>query len=125
MAAEYQVRVPLVTLASTGFFPHLAGVFRMSIFVCLLLSLGLAQATPRKKKATASAIRMSVPVEIPSATGKPNILFIIVDDLNDWVRWLGGHPHARRPNMDRLAKMGARFTNVHTAYALLKPAPER
>jgi hypothetical protein len=107
MAAEYQVRVPLVTLASTGFFPHLAGVFRMSIFVCLLLSLGLAQATPRKKKATASAIRMSVPVEIPSATGKPNILFIIVDDLNDWVRWLGGHPHARRPNMDRLAKMGA------------------
>jgi arylsulfatase A-like enzyme len=122
MAAEYQVRVPLVTLASTGFFPHLAGMFRMSIFVCLLLSLGLAQAAPRKKKATASTIPKAVPVEMPSAEGKPNILLIIVDDLNDWVGWLGGHPQARTPNMDRLAMSGMRFANAHTAYALCNPS---
>lgn len=40
------------------------------------------------------------------ANGKkqPNILFIAVDDLNDWIGVLGGHPQARTPNLDRLAK---------------------
>ncbi len=41
---------------------------------------------------------------------RPNILFIAVDDLNDWIGALGGHPDTRTPNMDRLA---ARGTFVH------------
>lgn len=36
------------------------------------------------------------------AAAKPNILFIAVDDLNDWVGCLGGHPQAKTPNMDKL-----------------------
>ena len=41
-----------------------------------------------------------------NATGKkqPNILFIAIDDLNDWIGCLGGHPQAQTPNLDRLAK---------------------
>ena len=35
---------------------------------------------------------------------KPNVLFIAVDDLNDWVGVFGGHPQAKTPNMDKLAK---------------------
>src|SRR5262249_38323011 len=50
--------------------------------------------------------------EIPPAKG-PNILFIIVDDLNDWCGWLGGHPQAKTPHMDQLAHSGMRFTNAH------------
>jgi arylsulfatase A len=34
---------------------------------------------------------------------RPNVLFIAVDDLNDWVGCLGGHPQAKTPNIDRLA----------------------
>ena len=34
---------------------------------------------------------------------KLNVLFIEVDDLNDWVGVFGGHPQAKTPNMDRLA----------------------
>ena len=34
----------------------------------------------------------------------PNDLFIAVDDLNDWVGYLGGHPQAKTPNIDRLIK---------------------
>ncbi len=66
---------------------------------------------------SASANRAKV-----SSKGRPNFLFIVVDDLNDWVGWMGGHPQARTPNMDRLAKMGMRFSNAHTAYALCNPS---
>ena len=38
-----------------------------------------------------------------SAQTRPNVLMIIVDDLNDWVGALDGHPQAETPNMDRLA----------------------
>lgn len=44
---------------------------------------------------------------------QPNILFIAIDDLNDWVGFLGGHPQVRTPNMDRLAARGTVFTNAH------------
>ena len=42
-----------------------------------------------------------------------NILFIAVDDLNDWVGVLGGHPQALTPNIDKLAERGLLFTNAH------------
>ena len=29
---------------------------------------------------------------------RPDIVFIIVDDLNDWIGCLGGHPDAKSPN---------------------------
>lgn len=44
---------------------------------------------------------------------KPNILFISIDDLNDWIEPLGGHPQAKTPNMTRLAASGVLFDNAH------------
>ena len=46
---------------------------------------------------------------------KPNVLFIAIDDLNDWVGFMGGHPQARTPHMDALAKRGRNFINAHCA----------
>lgn len=46
---------------------------------------------------------------------KPNILFIAIDDMNDWVGVLGGHPQAQTPNIDKLAHRGVLFTNAQTA----------
>ena len=43
---------------------------------------------------------------VPGFAAQPNILFIAVDDSNDWIGCLGGHPQALTPNMDRLAKRG-------------------
>ena len=37
---------------------------------------------------------------------RPNVLFLAVDDLNDWVGCLGGHPQAKTPNIDALAGHG-------------------
>ena len=50
------------------------------------------------------------------------MLFIAIDDLNDWVGCFGGHPQAITPNMDRLAKRGIRFTNAHCAAPLCGPS---
>lgn len=50
---------------------------------------------------------------IHAALGQPNVLFISIDDLNDWVGVLGGHPQAKTPNIDRLAERGMLFTNAH------------
>src|SRR4029077_12088914 len=54
--------------------------------------------------------------------GRPNVLFIAVDDLNDWVGFLGGHPQVKTPNMDRLARRGMVFTNAHCAAPLCCPS---
>jgi arylsulfatase A-like enzyme len=53
---------------------------------------------------------------------RPNVLFIAVDDLNDWVGFLGGHPQVKTPNMDRLAKRGMVFANAHCAAPLCSPS---
>lgn len=44
---------------------------------------------------------------------RPNVLLIAVDDLNDWVGPLGGHPAVKTPNLDRLAARGTTFLNAH------------
>lgn len=51
----------------------------------------------------------------PEAPQKPNVLFISVDDLNDWTGYMGGHPQAKTPNLDRLAKSGVAFMHAYAA----------
>lgn len=52
----------------------------------------------------------------------PNVLFIAVDDLRDWVGHLGGHPQAKTPNIDRLAQRGVSFTRAYCAAPLCNPS---
>jgi len=53
---------------------------------------------------------------------KPNVLFIAVDDLRDWVGYLGHHPQTKTPNIDRLAKMGVAFTHSYCAAPVCNPS---
>ena len=55
-------------------------------------------------------------------TGKPNVLFIAVDDLNDWVGFLGGHPQAHTPNIDSLANEGAVFKYAYCPAPVCGPS---
>lgn len=43
---------------------------------------------------------------------RPNVLFVSVDDLNDWIEPLRGHPQAVTPNFTRFAKRSVCFTNA-------------
>ena len=53
---------------------------------------------------------------------KPNILFIAIDDLNDWTDMLEGNAQARTPQMDKLASKGIVFTNAHCAAPCCGPS---
>lgn len=53
---------------------------------------------------------------------KHNVLFIAIDDLNDWVGCLNGHPQVRTPHIDALAKRGTLFTNAHCQAPLCNPS---
>jgi len=57
-----------------------------------------------------------------AAPAKPNVVFIAIDDLNDWIGCLGGHPDAKTPNMDRLAKRGLLFRNAHCQVPMCMPS---
>ncbi len=54
--------------------------------------------------------------------GKPNVLFIAVDDLNDWTGHLGGHSQTRTPHIDQLVNRGVIFTNAHCAAPACNPS---
>ncbi len=67
--------------------------------------------------AAAGAASMALP-ELAFSAEKPNVLFIAIDDLNDWIGCLGGHPDVKTPNLDRLAQRGTLFTNAHCSAPL-------
>ncbi len=71
-----------------------------------------------------AAIALSCGPDGPQAgpSGHPNVLFIAIDDLNDWVGCMRGHPQALTPNIDRLAARGVLFTNAHTAAPACNPS---
>lgn len=71
--------------------------------------------------ALAAGLLACAPVD-QSPPPKPNILFIAIDDLNDWVGPLDGHPQIQTPAMDRLAARGVTFTNAHTQSPLCNPS---
>lgn len=53
---------------------------------------------------------------------QPDILFVAIDDLNDWVGHLGGHPDVKTPHLDRLSQRGVSFTNAHCAAPACNPS---
>ncbi len=57
-----------------------------------------------------------------AAVEKPNVLLICIDDLNDWVGCLGGHPQVKTPHIDRLAEQGVVFANAHCQAPICNPS---
>lgn len=56
------------------------------------------------------------------AADRPNVVFISIDDLNDWVGCMKGHPQVKTPNIDRLAARGTLFSNAHCQSPLCNPS---
>ena len=67
-------------------------------------------------------LAVALPPVYAQEADRPDILFIAVDDLNDWVGVLGGHPQAMTPNIDALAARGTVFANAHAAATICNPS---
>ncbi len=63
-----------------------------------------------------------VPGSAAKPDNRPNVLFIALDDLNDWIGCLGGHPQTITPNLDRLAASGVLFRNAYCPAASCNPS---
>jgi len=66
--------------------------------------------------------RVAAAAQTSTSGRKPNVLFIAIDDLNDWVGCMEGYPGVKTPNIDRLAERGMLFTNAHCAAPLCNPS---
>lgn len=69
----------------------------------------------------ASLLLLGLFAPVQGQNQKPNVLFLICDDLNCDMG-LYGHPQVKTPNIDRLAGRGVRFDNAHCQYALCGPS---
>ncbi|MGB0257784.1 MAG: sulfatase-like hydrolase/transferase, partial [Coraliomargarita sp.] len=73
-------------------------------------------------KASLTAVMIALAGMAPAVETKPNVLLIAIDDLNDWIGCMGGHPQAQTPNMDRLAARGVLFNNAHCQSPVCNPS---
>ena len=81
--------------------------------LCLILSAALLALASTRLTASPTA---------SSSQDRPDVLMIAIDDLNDWIGPLGGHPMVQTPHMDRLAARGVTFTNAHCQSPICNPS---
>ncbi|MCC6389245.1 MAG: sulfatase [Bryobacterales bacterium] len=75
-----------------------------------------------RRRLLASAASLPLIAAAQPNAARRNVLFIAVDDLNDWIGCLGGNPDSRTPNFDRLAARGVLFTKAYCAAPLCNPS---
>lgn len=62
------------------------------------------------------------PLQAQHNKDKPNVLFIAVDDLNDWAGSFGGYPGILTPNLDKLAAGSEIFTRAYCSAPSCNPS---
>jgi choline-sulfatase len=78
--------------------------------------------TFRKTIACLTFVVVGMAAPFAATPSKPNVLFIAIDDQNDWVGPLRGHPLVKTPHMDRLARRGSVMLNAHCQAPLCNPS---
>jgi len=63
---------------------------------------------------------LSVP--LPGEQSKPDVLFIAIDDMNDWVSLLDPDSPIKTPNLERLAGRGVLFTRAYCISPACNPS---
>ncbi|MFF3214525.1 sulfatase-like hydrolase/transferase [Streptomyces sp. NPDC002886] len=80
-----------------------------------------AQAAPAAEAQHAGPQEREFHAERGRRSRRPNILFILGDDLG-WADLSSyGSPHIKTPNLDRLARQGVRFTDAYSGSATCSP----
>jgi len=82
----------------------------------------MKHAAPLLASVLVHSLAVAAPPVAAPPEGRPNVLMIVVDDMNDWMGALQGHPLVQTPNMDRLAARGLLFTNAHVVAPVCNPS---
>lgn len=62
---------------------------------------------------SSAGARAEAQAQSAPAGQRPNVLFVVFDDLNDWTGPTKGHPQAHTPTLDALAANGTSFASAH------------
>jgi arylsulfatase A-like enzyme len=81
-------------------------------FITGIALLGLAASQAHSQKPRASA---------PGAPTRPNLILIMSDDQGWGDMGYNGHPYLQTPNLDRMAREGARFNRAYSGSAVCSP----
>lgn len=73
-------------------------------------------------KSTAAASLLFKPTHVFAKATRPNVIFILADDLGWGDLSCYGRPDYRTPNIDLLATQGTKFTDAYSASALCTPS---
>ncbi|MFI6881096.1 sulfatase [Streptomyces sp. NPDC050400] len=102
--------------------PHASDLSRRTLGGAAVAALGVAATTSETGTARAATSR-ETPFRAAAdrRSRRPNILFILGDDLG-WADLSSyGAPHIKTPNLDRLARQGVRFTDAYSGSATCSP----
>src|SRR5262245_23201100 len=69
-----------------------------------------------------AALAALPPLPAAAAQARPNIVFVLVDDLRWDALGCAGHPFVKTPHIDRIAKEGALFRNFFVTTPLCSPS---
>jgi arylsulfatase A-like enzyme len=89
---------------------------RRALITAFLAIAGLAALHGRAPRHAAAGDETQKP------SARMNVLFIAIDDLNDWIGALGKRVDVQTPNVDRLARRGVLFTRAYTAAPACNPS---
>ncbi len=76
-----------------------------------------AQEVEKSLRQTSSFAKATVDTQ-----DRPNVLLISLDDLNDWIEPLGGHPQSLTPNLANFAREAITFQNAYCASPSCNPS---
>ncbi|MGS2737954.1 sulfatase [Sinomicrobium sp. M5D2P17] len=79
---------------------------------------------PKRQRNIVLSVLFSTIIPLVSlyAQEKYNVLFIAVDDLNDYVSLLEDYPGIKTPNLDKFSKKAITFTKAYTAAPVCNPS---
>jgi arylsulfatase A-like enzyme len=94
----------------------------LTLFALLAAATASGQELPLGPKSRSGASEnAALDTPLAEAARKPNILFILIDDLGWMDLRCQGNPHLETPNIDRLARQGMRFTDAYAAAPVCSP----
>src|SRR5436853_7105564 len=84
--------------------------------------MNMSKISMRSAKLLAGIVILATAMSTFAAETRPNIVFVLVDDLRWDALSCMGHPVAKTPNIDRIAKEGALFKNFFVSIPLCAPS---